>query len=190
MSVKVSSTGVVHGPRLAIASSGGAEGSTSPATSRPSATRAVRKASTSARTERIDGPLQITGIVIADGAPAVPANQPFTIALDLRTDVERRVRLHVGITEGPAAPVIALEREIVLKAGASRVLIELGGLPLGKGRYALWVGASGTRASDDLIPWHPETDLEVIGPEADPPPPGVSRVAPVQVGARWSVDHR
>jgi ABC-type polysaccharide/polyol phosphate transport system ATPase subunit len=144
---------------------------------------------TTARRERNDtGPVRITDVLIADGAPSVPANQPFTISLGMHSDIDRRIRLHVGITEGPAAPVIALEREIVLTRGGSRVQIDLGGLPLGRGRYALWVGASGPRDSDDLIPWRPEADLEVVGPEADPPPPGVSRVAPVQVGARWSVE--
>jgi hypothetical protein len=109
------------------------------------------------------------------------------IDLHLESDRDRGILLHLGITEGPAAPLIALQREVLLHEGTTRVSVELGGLPLGKGRYALWVGASGHRSAD-LVPWHPELDLEVSGPDADPPPPGVSRVAPLQVGARWKVE--
>ena len=103
-------------------------------------------------------------------------------------DRERHVRLHLGITEGPAAPIVALEREIRLQEGGNRVVVDLAGLPLGRGRYAVWMGAFGHRMSDELIPWHPEAHIEITGPSADPPPPGVSRVGPVHVGARWSVD--
>ena len=143
-----------------------------------------------ARTTRRDGPVRIASLQVGDGGATVPANRPLTIALDLESDRDRYLRLHLGITEGPSAPLLALEREITLKEGVSRVEVELGGLPLGRGRYALWIGASGYRSSDDVIPWHPEADLEVVGPAADPPPPGVSRVAPLQVGSRWSVQAR
>lgn len=139
-----------------------------------------------ARTYRSEGPLRIVSVVVADGAPAVPANQPVAITLAMESDVDRKIRLHLGITEGPAAPILALEREVALTAGASTITIELDGLPIGRGRYAVWMGASS--ATDEVIPWHPAADIEVTGPAADPAPPGVSRVAPLQVGARWRVD--
>lgn len=140
-----------------------------------------------ARTTRGTGVLRLTSVVVADGQVSVPSNAPLTIALTVEADQDLKVRLHVGVTEGPAGPIIALERELVVTQGRNTIVLDLDGLPLGRGRYALWVGAS-TAADDDLIPWHPETDIEVSGPLADPAPPGVSRVAPVQVGARWVVE--
>jgi ABC-type polysaccharide/polyol phosphate transport system ATPase subunit len=141
-----------------------------------------------ARTGRATGPLRLTGLTVADGQPAVPSNTPLQIKMELDAERAQRVLIHLGITEGPAAPVMALQRELVLSAGATTVTIELDGLPLGRGRYAVWMGASSAtrRASpDELIPWHPSTDIEVTGPVADPAPPGVSRAAPLHVGARW-----
>ena len=140
------------------------------------------------RTTRGDGPVRVTRLVVGDGGPAVAANTPVTIAMELESDAERRVLLHLGVTEGPAAPVLALERELPLSRGRTRVTVELPGLPLGRGRYAIWMGIATPGHGDELVPWHPEADVEITGPDADPAPPGVSRVAPVQVGARWAVE--
>jgi ABC-type polysaccharide/polyol phosphate transport system ATPase subunit len=142
----------------------------------------------SARTSRGEGPLRVTRLEIADGQPTVPSGTPVAISLDLESDGDRKVRLHLGITEGPAAPILALERELGLVAGTNRVTVTLDGLPVGRGRYAVWMGASSAFVTDELIPWHPEAHIEVTGPLADPAPPGVSRIAPVQIGARWTVE--
>ena len=142
----------------------------------------------SARVARFDGPVQVVDLQIAGGSATVAANEPVSIRIDLDADRERHVRLHLGVTEGPAAPIIALEREVTLRGGRNRVVVELAGLPLGRGRYAIWLGATGPRPSDEVIPWHPEGGFELAGPVADPAPPGVSRVSPVHVGARWSVE--
>ena len=141
-----------------------------------------------ARTSRGTGPVRVTALVIGDGRGLAPSNEPLRIELRMQTDQERRVRLHVGLTEGPAAPLLALQRELALPAGSSRVLLDLDGLPVGRGRYAVWMGASTASGSDELIPWHPEADVEVVGPVADAAPPGVSRIAPLHVGARWVVE--
>ena len=140
-----------------------------------------------ARHAREDGPVRIEGFVVADGRIAVPTGEPLSIAVDLHSDQDRHVRLHLGVTEGPAAPIVALEREVTLRKGSTRVVVELDGLPLGRGRYAVWMGLFGVRMAE-IIPWHPESHIEVSGPEADPAPPGVSRVGPVHVGARWRVE--
>jgi ABC-type sulfate/molybdate transport systems ATPase subunit len=141
-----------------------------------------------ARVARPDGPVQVVDLQIAGGSATVAAHEAVSIRVELDADHDRPVRLHLGVTEGPSAPIIALEREVHLRAGRNRVTVELAGLPLGRGRYAIWVGATGPHSSAELIPWHPEGGFELTGPMADPAPPGVSRVAPVQVGARWSVE--
>ena len=63
-----------------------------------------------ARTPRGDGPVRITDLVVGDGRATVPSNTPVTITVDLDADDDRKVLLHLGITEGPAAPIIALDR--------------------------------------------------------------------------------
>jgi ABC-2 type transport system ATP-binding protein len=141
-----------------------------------------------ARTWRGTGPVRITSLTLAGGKVAIPSGAPLSIEVHLTADEARRVRLHLGFTEGPAAPIVALQREIDLAAGATRVIVELDGLPLGRGRYALWVGATRLSGAEELIPWHPESDLEVSGPQADAAPPGVSGVAPIHVAARWVVE--
>ena len=140
-----------------------------------------------ARQAREDGPVGITRFVVAEGRPPGPTNEPLSIEVDLVSDSDRAARLHLGVTEGPAAPIVALEREVTLRKGANRVVVELDGLPLGRGRYAVWMGVFGYGMTE-IIPWHPEAHVEVSGPEADPAPPGVSRVGPVHVGARWRVE--
>jgi len=140
-----------------------------------------------ARTSRGDGPVRVVDVKIAGGSPTVAAHEPVTIAIDLEADRARRAHLHVGITEGPASPIISVEREVTFSPGATRVTIELAGLPLGRGRYAVWMGAFDQRMSE-LIPWHPEASIEITGAAADESPPGVSRVGPVHVGARWTVE--
>jgi hypothetical protein len=37
----------------------------------------------------------------------------------------------------------------------------------------------------DLTPWHPVAKFEVLGPSLDPSLPGVMRLSPVYVDARW-----
>jgi ABC-2 type transport system ATP-binding protein len=142
----------------------------------------------SARQLRDDGPVHVADVEVANGRATVGSNEPLTIRIDLESDRARYLRLHLGITEGPAAPVVALVREVHVHPGRTRVSVDLPGLPLGRGRYAVWVGATGPRPSDEIVPWHPEADIEITGAEADPAPPGVSRVSPVQVGARWTVE--
>ena len=42
----------------------------------------------------------------------------------------------------------------------------------------------------ELLPWQPATNFDVAGPNLDPTPQGVIRLAPVQVRAAWEVDGR
>jgi ABC-type polysaccharide/polyol phosphate transport system ATPase subunit len=142
-----------------------------------------------ARQARDDGPVRLDAFAVADGLAAVPSMEPVTITAELTSelDLDLPVRVHLGITEGPAAPIVALEREITLRKGSNHVSVELAGLPLGRGRYAVWMGVF-SPGMTEVIAWHPEAHIEVSGPLADPAPPGVSRVGPVHVAARWRVE--
>jgi ABC-type polysaccharide/polyol phosphate transport system ATPase subunit len=140
------------------------------------------------RTARGAGPVRVTSLSLDGRRGVVNAHEPLTIAIGLASERDRSVRVHLGITDGPAAPIVALQRDLQLPAGESRVSVALDGLPLGRGRYAIWLGVLDEQRGDELVPWHPEGDLEVAGALADAAPPGVARVAPVQVPARWAVE--
>jgi hypothetical protein len=40
---------------------------------------------------------------------------------------------------------------------------------------------------DDVVPWRPVADVDVHGPDLDPAPNGVVRLAPVHVNSEWRV---
>jgi ABC-2 type transport system ATP-binding protein len=141
-----------------------------------------------ARTSRGTGPVQVADVVVAERRGMVAAHEPFEVRLRLASDAPRDVRIHLGVTEGPAAPILSLRHAVQLPAGESTVVVDLDGLPLGRGRYALWLGVVDDHRGRDLVPWHPEADIDVVGALADPAPPGVARLAPLQVGARWTID--
>ena len=77
-----------------------------------------------------------------------------------------------------------MRRDLTLAAGTTEIACDLERVPLPKGRYSVWFGAfEGSGA--DLVPWRPVTDVDVYGPDLDPSPNGVVRLAPVHVSTRW-----
>jgi hypothetical protein len=40
----------------------------------------------------------------------------------------------------------------------------------------------------ELMRWHPAAHFDVVGPDLDVGPPGIVRLAPVHVGAKWRVE--
>ena len=93
-------------------------------------------------------------------------------------------RVHLGITEGTAAPVFSVCHDVHLTPGDTEIACVLPRLPLPGGRFFLWVGLLDSTGVD-LFPWQPVADLQVRGPDLDPAPGAVVRQAPVHVEARW-----
>jgi ABC-2 type transport system ATP-binding protein len=91
---------------------------------------------------------------------------------------------YIGVSEGSAAPVFSLSREMILDAGVTPSTCTIDELPLPRGQYAVWVAVTDT-AGGDLTPWHPVTTFQVLGADLDPGLPGVMRLSPVYVGAHW-----
>jgi ABC-type polysaccharide/polyol phosphate transport system ATPase subunit len=94
--------------------------------------------------------------------------------------------VHVGISEGPATPVLHSSRSVALSAGETMVQCRFDDLPLANGRYYVWVGIS--RGRRDLLAWSPAAQFDVIGPDLDPAPQGVVRLAPVFSATTWKVE--
>ena len=62
-------------------------------------------------------------------------------------------------------------------------------LPLPRGRYSLWIGAyEGTQHGPELMAWQPVSSFDVHGPEIDPAPLAVIRLAPVHVPSEWTIE--
>jgi ABC-type polysaccharide/polyol phosphate transport system ATPase subunit len=120
-----------------------------------------------------------------EGAPRT--QDPAQIDLRLTSAEPRRVVLFLGVSEGSAAPVFSLRRELALVDGETRVGCAIGALPLPRGHYFLWLAVTDPTGSD-LTPWHPATSFDIQGPELDPALPGVMRLSPVHVDAAWQVD--
>ena len=116
---------------------------------------------------------------------AARSEEPLDLTLVLESDESRAVDLCVGVSEGTATPVFVVRNVVDLVAGEQSVQCALSSLPLPRGRFAVWVGAFDLDERD-LLPWRPVADLDVMGPDLDPTPAGVARLAPVQVDAAWS----
>ena len=133
------------------------------------------------------GPLRVR----FDGARGPDATlptggRPVELSLTISTDVARRGALILGVSDGPPSPIVVVRREVDLPAESTTATVTLHDLPLGRGRYAVWVAFHDT-TGDELLAWRPLADIDVGGSDLDAPPPGVSRQAPVHVAADWRI---
>jgi ABC-2 type transport system ATP-binding protein len=105
-------------------------------------------------------------------------------------DLVRRspANVFMGISEGPAAPIFVVRRDVQLPAGESEIRCSLASLPLPRGRYFLWVGVFDKK--HDLIPWHPAARFDVSGPDLQDAPRAIARLAPVHVDTAWEIAPR
>jgi len=112
-------------------------------------------------------------------------DQPLEIRLRLEAGERRRFLLLVGISQGPASPIILVSDEVTSSAGAIDVQCDLESLPLPRGRYFLWVGCF--ERNRDLLPWHPAASFEVFGARLDRAPSAIVRLGPVAVKTTWTI---
>ncbi|HWG73757.1 MAG TPA: ABC transporter ATP-binding protein [Acidimicrobiales bacterium] len=130
------------------------------------------------------GQIGISAVVSGSKHEAPATQEPLHVALRLRSSCDQRIVLFIGISEGSAAPVFSLRREYVLDEGVTETKCVIGALPLPRGRYFAWAAITDP-AGADLTPWHPVTCFDVLGPDLDAALPGVMRLSPVHVDARW-----
>lgn len=137
---------------------------------------------------RIAGQVNLRKALVSGPGGSPPTTQePLEITVILDSVEARPGSLCVGVSEGPAAPIFSLSREMTLNKGETEARCSIARLPLPQGRYYLWVAFQGRL---DPMPWHPATRFQVLGPRLDPPPEAVMRLAPVHVDARWQVERR
>jgi ABC-2 type transport system ATP-binding protein len=134
-----------------------------------------------------DGPIRVLKADVKgpDQAGAV-SQEELTISLVLEADAPITGALHIGLSEGTAAPIFSVKRSIVVGPGETEVRLVIERLPLPRGRFSVWAGVFSKQV--DALPWHPVGHVDVTGPLLDKPPRAVARLAPVHVAAKWEVD--
>jgi ABC-type polysaccharide/polyol phosphate transport system ATPase subunit len=131
-------------------------------------------------------PVRVLAAVVEGGPDesGPRTNGEMTIRLTMRSDETREVQLSLGLSEGPAAPIFVVSRRVEVPAGQSRVACQLTDVPLPRGRYYLWAGASDTR-SRSVLSWRPVAPVDIEGPARPRVPAGVMVQSPVHVETTW-----
>jgi ABC-2 type transport system ATP-binding protein len=130
------------------------------------------------------GTVAVTASVSGPGRTAPATQSPLSLDLELTSTRRQEAVLFLGVSEGSAAPVFSVRRELLLDEGMNRTSCTIGALPLPRGRYYLWTALTDP-AGGDLTPWHPVTTFDVLGAELDEGLAGVMRLSPVYVDTTW-----
>jgi ABC-type polysaccharide/polyol phosphate transport system ATPase subunit len=114
--------------------------------------------------------------------------EPMEVRLVIESPATRLANVHLGVSEGLATPIFVHGHEVLFPAGETELRCSIGHLPLPRGRFYLWLGIF--EHSGDLLAWHPISQFDVLGPELDPTPRGVVRLAPIELVPTWEVQPR
>jgi ABC-type polysaccharide/polyol phosphate transport system ATPase subunit len=133
-----------------------------------------------------EGPIQLrkASVTGVGGLPTTDA--PLDVTLSFEADIATTCRLSVGLTEGGATPIFVVSDEVRLESGATTVRCRLPHLPVPRGRYFCWLAV--LEAGREVITWQPVASVDVGGPDLDPAPRAVVRLAPVHVPSTWEVE--
>jgi ABC-type polysaccharide/polyol phosphate transport system ATPase subunit len=121
----------------------------------------------------------------ADGH-APRTQEPLQVKLVVESPEDRLANVYLGASEGTATPIFVLHHEALLSEGETRLQCSISNLPLPRGRFYLWLGI--LEDSGDLLPWHPISQFDVLGPDLGPAPRGVVRLSPIELTPRWDVE--
>jgi ABC-type polysaccharide/polyol phosphate transport system ATPase subunit len=133
-----------------------------------------------------DGPVRVIKAEASGPDGGHPVTQaPLEITVVAEAQEVQLARLFLGISEGPPTPIFVLGRDMHLRAGQTEIRCRIANLPVARGTYYLWASLIG--GGTELLPWQPVGQLEVAGPELDPAPPAVVRLAPIHVNGSWEI---
>jgi ABC-type polysaccharide/polyol phosphate transport system ATPase subunit len=120
-----------------------------------------------------------------DATPSTDGRLDITLVVD--SEAPRTGRVFVGISEGPAAPIFVVRKDVQLGSGETTVRCVIPRLPLPRGRFYVWTGIYDAPGME-LLPWHPAAHVDVMGPDLGEAPRAIARLSPVHVASRWEVE--
>ncbi|MGZ4688931.1 MAG: ABC transporter ATP-binding protein [Acidimicrobiia bacterium] len=139
-------------------------------------------------TADVKGLVRVTKVSVEgkDGQlPRVAEDAVVHIALE--TELDRKVMLYLGVSEGQATPIFAVHHKTMLKEGRTDLRIELDHLPIPPRQYSLWFAAFEQGSKAELTAWQPIAPMIVSGTlRLGALPRAIVRLSPVFVAARWS----
>lgn len=134
----------------------------------------------------IHGTIQVRHVEVEPGrGPVVEAGGPVAIAIRLRATEPASGMLQLGISQGPASPLVLVAHPVRVGPEETELRCSIEALPLARGRYYVWLGVFSADRRD-LLAWKPAASFEVSGPPLDEAAKGIVRLAPIQVSAEWS----
>jgi ABC-type polysaccharide/polyol phosphate transport system ATPase subunit len=135
---------------------------------------------------KTEGDVKISDVVVCgpDGGPA-RTSEPFCVRMNIDTMSSMDATVFVGVSEGASTPIFSVRHE--MRIGEQRsIRCTVPALPLPGGKFYVWASIRGRRK--DVLPWSPVSSFEVVGPDLDPAPKGVVRLAPLYTPATWDLE--
>ncbi len=126
--------------------------------------------------------------VIASDGGSPRTQGPMEVRAVMDSPDSRPGTFYLGVSEGPAGFVFVVSRGVSLSPGETEVRCWIPRLPLPRGRFYVWLGVFSD--GKEVLAWHPRAMFDVLGPDLDPGPRAVVRLAPVHVEASWAVARR
>lgn len=127
--------------------------------------------------------------VIGPDGNGCRTEEPFQFRTVVDSPEGRSAKMYLGISEGTPGPIFVLHRDLWLVSGETEARCSISHLPLPRGRFYAWVAIL-DEEGQELLRWQPVARFDVQGPDLDPAPHGIVRLAPVQVEATWDVEPR
>jgi ABC-type polysaccharide/polyol phosphate transport system ATPase subunit len=140
-------------------------------------------------TRRVGAARLAKAVVSGPDGNGCRTEEPLEFCAIVESPVARQARIYLGVSEGTHTPIFVLQQELSLSAGETEARCWISRLPLPRGRFFAWVAILDDRG-EELLRWQPAADFDVQGPDLDPAPQGIVRLAPVQVQATWDVAPR
>ena len=134
-----------------------------------------------------EGPIQLRKAALTGAEGRLAAtDSPLDVTLVFESEAATTCRLSLGLTEGGATPIFVVSDEVRLSSGSTTVRCRLPHLPVPRGRYFCWLAV--LESNREVITWQPVASVDVGGPDLDPAPRAVVRLAPVHVPSTWDVE--
>jgi ABC-type polysaccharide/polyol phosphate transport system ATPase subunit len=132
-----------------------------------------------------DAAVRLTRMDTSGDGGSVMTHHALHISFSVESHEAHDGWIYLGVSEGAATPAFLISAPLRIEIGETKAQCTVPNLPLPRGRYFVWTSI--LDADDhDLLPWHPMTSFDVIGPDLDNAPRTIVRLAPIHVETVWT----